>query len=743
MANKAFLAAVAVLALPIVASVYGEGSNRPSKQDELARTKAALVQARAALAVASGATTGEALKPHPELLALANRPLPNGCGDGSKESWTHWRERAVAFLLQPHVAGDGEAKWDEPVLDPTDVATRSSQILVALDACADANQVPPVGLMDDLHRFAAAQANANFNVPNPQHQLGHGVTDDEYLRLASGALELPCLLKSQEFLSAISSPDGYQRAWDLIQAQNAGNPVVCKGDPSVSPDAPWTVLIYRSKFLTTPDNAGTLGRFFVLAPSPPAYASAPKSSPAATASYDRWIQFGIWTPDDGPTVAKVAPNNASIVAFATRPETPFDAMIDWFHCPDGECTDQRAPDAATLAHGEDLEPVPGAEPAASAPIHLHYRLAVTGQAEDCQQCHKMAPLSIHPQAVYHLEHGVLRRSGDPELDPTVKALNDRIAGVAYRRPPRWRTSNKDRFGDPLDYGSIPFGPVPGTYGLDNRNPDYLRACAAPYVIPPEIIDQFGKAMNCAECHSGRDKGYGMLNYPQATTKKPFVPIVSGPNALSNRNLIQAHILSGVMPRAGLKPNPPPPLPIEAREALYRCLSKEYLDLTTMTGLFVDGFMPDVPAVPAAAHVFDAHAVKTAGVPASIVVPRTLRLATTPGPAQPPGNPATLFDKHCSDCHSTKAGEQWDGPSLFGVVGRKIGSTDFTGYSTALQSLGRDQGMVWNQALIIEFLADQDAFVTKYGKQPAQSAMNLRFPDSGMRAAFAAYLATLH
>ncbi len=756
MANKAFLAAVAALALTIVASVYGEGSNRPSKQEEFAKTQAALVQARAALAnalAASGATFSDALKAHPELLAASNKPLPNGCGDSSKESWLHWRERAVAFLLQPHVAGDGEPKWDEPVLDPTDVATRSSQILVALDACAAVNRVPPPGLMDHLRRFVETQANANFNVPNPQHQLGHGVSDDEYLQRASGALELPCLLKSQEFLSAISSPDGYQRAWDLIQAQNAGNPVICKGDPSVSPDAPWTVLIYRSKFLTTPDNAGTLGRFFVLAPSPAAYASAPASSPPAKASYDRWIQFGIWTPDDDPSVTKVAPNNSSIVAFATRPETPFDAMIDWFHCPEGECTDQRGTDAATLARGEELGPPPsppGTEHAASAPrspIRLHYRLAVTGQAEDCQQCHKMVPLSIHPQAVYHLDHGVLRRSADPELDPTVKALNDRIASRAYMRPPRWRTGADDRFGDSLDYGGIPFGPVPGTFGLDDRKPDYLRACAAPYEISPEIIDQFGKAMNCAACHSGREKGYGMLNYPQATTKKPFVPIVSGPNALSNRNLIQAHILSGVMPRAGLKPNPPPPLPFEAREALYRCLSKEYLDLTKMTGLFVDGLMTEVPDTPLVAHAFDAHAVKTAGVPTPLVVPKTLRLATTPEPAlagtPPAPDPAALFEKHCSDCHSTKAGEQWDGPSLFGVVGRKIGSTDFTGYSPALQSLGRDRSMAWNPALLSEFLADQDAFVTKYGKQPAQSTMNLRFPDSGVRAALAAYLATLH
>jgi cytochrome c len=61
--------------------------------------------------------------------------------------------------------------------------------------------------------------------------------------------------------------------------------------------------------------------------------------------------------------------------------------------------------------------------------------------------------------------------------------------------------------------------------------------------------------------------------------------------------------------------------------------------------------------------------------------------------------AKVFSK-CKACHKIEDGAHATGPSLFGVVGRGIGSTDFSGYSGKLEQAGA----TWDAATLNEFLA---------------------------------------
>ena len=55
----------------------------------------------------------------------------------------------------------------------------------------------------------------------------------------------------------------------------------------------------------------------------------------------------------------------------------------------------------------------------------------------------------------------------------------------------------------------------------------------------------------------------------------------------------------------------------------------------------------------------------------------------PAAGDDPKKGTDTFTEECGDCHSTVAGKNKKGPSLFGVVGRQAGSVaDFAGYSDA-------------------------------------------------------------
>ena len=77
-----------------------------------------------------------------------------------------------------------------------------------------------------------------------------------------------------------------------------------------------------------------------------------------------------------------------------------------------------------------------------------------------------------------------------------------------------------------------------------------------------------------------------------------------------------------------------------------------------------------------------------------------------------GNPAAIatgkaaFEETCSACHTVEAGKNNTGPSLFAVIGRKVGTEATYAYSPAM----KEATVVWSRETISKFLADPKAFI---------------------------------
>jgi cytochrome c len=96
----------------------------------------------------------------------------------------------------------------------------------------------------------------------------------------------------------------------------------------------------------------------------------------------------------------------------------------------------------------------------------------------------------------------------------------------------------------------------------------------------------------------------------------------------------------------------------------------------------------------------------------------------------------VFKKVCTTCHSNEPGVNKTGPSLFGVYGRKAGSSDFPRYKGLV---GAD--FTWDEALLNEYLQDPKAFVVAH-TQNKTTAMTYSVKDAQQRADVIAYLQTL-
>ncbi|MDV6333053.1 c-type cytochrome [Asticcacaulis sp. 201] len=97
--------------------------------------------------------------------------------------------------------------------------------------------------------------------------------------------------------------------------------------------------------------------------------------------------------------------------------------------------------------------------------------------------------------------------------------------------------------------------------------------------------------------------------------------------------------------------------------------------------------------------------------------------------------ARIFSQQCSLCHDDSQHMVNDnGPALFGVVGRRVGSVDGYSYSPALQRAGQS-GDVWTVKRLDQFLTGPEAMY-------AGTGMPMHFRTSQERAAIIAYLKTL-
>ena len=91
-------------------------------------------------------------------------------------------------------------------------------------------------------------------------------------------------------------------------------------------------------------------------------------------------------------------------------------------------------------------------------------------------------------------------------------------------------------------------------------------------------------------------------------------------------------------------------------------------------------------------------------------------------------------RRCQACHMVGENAQHRvGPHLNGIVGRQIGAAEGYNYGPATAAKGED-GTVWTEELLFEYLADPMAFVG------GASKMVQKFPDEQLRWDVIAYIA---
>ncbi|MGH7004013.1 MAG: c-type cytochrome [Alphaproteobacteria bacterium] len=117
---------------------------------------------------------------------------------------------------------------------------------------------------------------------------------------------------------------------------------------------------------------------------------------------------------------------------------------------------------------------------------------------------------------------------------------------------------------------------------------------------------------------------------------------------------------------------------------------------------------------------------------------TLALAAAPALAQDAEKGKTQFGQ-CRACHSLDAGKNGVGPSLHGMFGRTAGTVEKYSYSSDMKAAGA-KGLKWDEATVMEYLADPGAFLKKFlAKDSVSNKMPNKFPDEGLRKNVIAYL----
>jgi len=101
-------------------------------------------------------------------------------------------------------------------------------------------------------------------------------------------------------------------------------------------------------------------------------------------------------------------------------------------------------------------------------------------------------------------------------------------------------------------------------------------------------------------------------------------------------------------------------------------------------------------------------------------------------AKPPDGP-TLFKQQCATCHTNNLSDPVrQGPSLFGIVGRRAGSADGFHYSAGFAKAD----FSWDDARL-------DAWISNPQQMIPGSVMAYRQAKPEVRAAIIAYLKELH
>jgi cytochrome c len=79
----------------------------------------------------------------------------------------------------------------------------------------------------------------------------------------------------------------------------------------------------------------------------------------------------------------------------------------------------------------------------------------------------------------------------------------------------------------------------------------------------------------------------------------------------------------------------------------------------------------------------------------------------------------VFNNVCRTCHTTVSGDNRLGPNLAGLIGRKAGSVEGYGYSSAM----KNSGVVWDAKTLDQFIADPDGVIPGNNMKPFSGLTN--------------------
>ncbi len=254
---------------------------------------------------------------------------------------------------------------------------------------------------------------------------------------------------------------------------------------------------------------------------------------------DRWIQFGIADPGTYPETRSVS--MFTVVRNAETPAKTTTYFSDFMRIRDKQTGKFSIRSNFTMLHDPSL---------------------------NCYNCHKSSVLPIHPAREYVLDSGGKLAENRANAGELPAKLNNLIMGYG---PPNYV------YQDTFAYGPC-LGPT-NRY----RSDAFLKSATAGLDISPTSYDRIRNAMHCSNCHNN----FGVINYPQA------VPTDLDLKAFrTHRGMVQTLVEQGTMP-------PGNTLTARERQALWRCLMSEYLNMDTKQGILADWLRGDsVSASPA-------------------------------------------------------------------------------------------------------------------------------------------------
>ncbi|MEO7340576.1 MAG: hypothetical protein ABI073_06840 [Luteolibacter sp.] len=444
--------------------------------------------------------------------------------------WVNWRDSNIKNLLTP--------------TDPEDKPSVVNREKVIQKAAEAYSGVAPILQANPQYFRNDPQLQSNMGnfisfirsqsvMSDPKHQLGFTVSDQEYWNQISSKMVFPEFLRNKQFLHLMSDAATYEKGIEMLKEYVATLPVAEQ----------WQILPFEAQFIKSiqdgppspnQTHGRTYGRMIVMVPNEPL----PDGG-----KMDRWILYSLALPNlsDNAQPDEGTIRAVSMIAVQRPPESaqgqPLKTYFMDFIREENQTTNE-------------ITMVP---------------TAMENHSKNCYDCHKSAVLAIRPAAELHFVNGQIARKALLPDEPVTSFLKKTI--IRYKR-----------YGIP-DWGYLEpatYGPSLGPEINRTNNKEYFTNITQDLNLSSASVDRVMAAMDCSRCH----EDFAPINYLQAVPSNRDI----GSTFRLGQSMIQTNIERGWMP-------PPSPLIIPLtnpeRVALFRCLTREYCDLSAGTGILVD------------------------------------------------------------------------------------------------------------------------------------------------------------